>query len=254
MTGQRGFTLVELAIVILIMGLILGGLAMPLAVQRENARLEAAEAQADRIRDALMGFALVNGFLPCPATPSSNGLAAVAGGGCVRQHGFVPASTLGLNGTRNDDNLLLDPWASAFRYSVSASDVDGDGNWDFTAGGEMGDVTMASLAPELTVCTTAAGSTPTACADPASTLSATAPIIVYSLGKDWATSNGADQQENVGATVGGGPSGTTYRVAGDAVFVSRSRSVQAGNEYDDVVLWASPLHLYQTLVAGGQLP
>ena len=38
MKRQQGFTLVELAIVVLIMGLVLGGLAVPLATQRENAR------------------------------------------------------------------------------------------------------------------------------------------------------------------------------------------------------------------------
>lgn len=254
MHRQRGFTLVELSIVILIMGLILGGLAMPLSVQRENARLKEAAGQIADIKEALLGFALVNGFLPCPATPSSNGFAAPAAGACVRQHGFVPASTLGLSGTRNDDNLLLDPWASAVRYSVSAADVDGDGNWDFTSNGEMRDVAMANLAPDLSICRTAAGSTATACADAAATLSGTAPLVVYSLGKDWAVSNGADQQENQGANVGGGPSGTSYRVANDSVFVSRSRSTQAGNEYDDIVGWLSPLHLYQRLVAGGQLP
>ena len=254
MNHQSGFTLVELSIVILIMGLILGGIAMPLAVQRENARLKRADQQLAGIEEALIGFALVNGHLPCPATPASNGLAAPSGGGCNRQHGFVPASTLGLAGARNDDNLLLDPWASPVRYRVSAADVDADGNWDFTAVGEMRDVTIPALSPDLSICSTAAGASATACADPASTLSAQAPLVVYSLGKDWASSPGADQQENLGANVGGGPSGSSYRVAGDAVFVSRQRSEQAGNEYDDVVRWASPLSLYQRLLAGGQLP
>ena len=42
------------------------------------------------------------------------------------QHGFVPATTLGIAGPRNDDNLLLDAWSNPLRYSVTASDVDGD--------------------------------------------------------------------------------------------------------------------------------
>lgn len=254
MTRQNGFTLVELSIVILIMGLILGGLAMPLSVQRENARLKDAAEQLADVKDALSGFALANGYLPCPATPASNGTAASSGGSCTRQHGFVPASTLGLSGTRNDDNLLLDPWASPLRYSVSAADVDGDGNWDFVAPGEMRDVTVAALAPDLAVCRTAAGSSPGNCADAASTLTDTAPFVVLSLGKDWATSNGSDQQENVGASLGGGPSGSNYPIASDSVFVSRGRSLQSGNEYDDVVTWSSPLALYRDLVSGGQLP
>ena len=182
---------------------------MPLSVQRENARLKEAAQQLADVKDALSGFALANGYLPCPATPASNGTAASSGGSCTRQHGFVPASTLGLSGTRNDDNLLLDPWASPLRYSVSAADVDGDGNWDFVAPGEMRDVSVAALAPDLAVCRTAAGSSPANCADAASTLTDTAPFVVLSLGKDWATSSGSDQQENVGASLGGGQAAAT---------------------------------------------
>ena len=251
---HQGFSLVELSIVILIMGLLLGGLLLPLSVQRENARLEAAVAQVDDIEAAVFGFALANGHLPCPATPASLGEAASAGGGCASAHGFVPASTLGLPGTRNADNLLLDPWASPVRYSVSASDADGDGQWDFVVAGEMQDVSIPVLSPDLVVCRTAAGSSSTACADPASTLSASAPFVIYSIGKDWATSAGADQQENVGATLGGGPAGVSYAVAGDAVFVSRTSSIQSGNEFDDVLRWASPLTLYRELISGAQLP
>ena len=43
-------------------------------------------------------------------------------------------------------------------------------------------------------------------------------------------------------------------MASDVVFVTRERSVQAGNEYDDLISWPSALSLYQRLLAGGQLP
>lgn len=254
MYTQKGFTLVELSIVILIMGLILGGIAMPLSVQRENVRIREARDLLAHVEETIQGYALVNGFLPCPATPASNGLVAPAGGNCAVQHGFVPASTLGLSGSRNDDNLLLDPWASPIRYSVSASDVDGDGNWDFTTSGELRDVGMPNLAPDLSVCSTASGTTASACGTATTTLSSRAPMIVYSTGKDWASFGGADQLENAGATLGGGPSGTIYPIAADIVFVSRSRSEQNGNEFDDVLVWMSPLSLFYQLVNAGHLP
>lgn len=254
MHTEKGFTLVELSIVILIMGLILGGIAMPLSAQRESVRIREARDVLEYVEATLQGYALVNGSLPCPATPVSVGLAATAGGGCVVQHGFVPASTLGLPGSRNDDNLLLDPWGSPIRYSVSAADVDADGNWDFTTSGELRDVGMSDLAPDLSVCSTAAGTTASACGSAATTLSARAPMVVYSMGKDWTSFGGADQLENAGATLGGGPSGTNYPIAADLVFVSRSRSEQSGSEFDDVLVWMSPLSLYHELVNGGQLP
>ena len=254
MKQQSGFTLVELAIVILIMGLILGGLALPLSTQLENGRIQETRELLESAESAVFGFALVNGHLPCPATPGSNGLASTAGGGCTTQHGFVPATTLGLNGPRNDDNLLLDAWANPVRYSVSAADVDGDSDWDFTAPGEMQDVTMPLLTPDLVVCSSAGGSSPTSCANPATTLTSSAPLVVFSMGKDWASFGGPDQQENVGATLGGGPSGATYPVPADAVSVSRGPSDQPGVEYDDLVRWSSPAGLYHRLVSAGQLP
>jgi prepilin-type N-terminal cleavage/methylation domain-containing protein len=251
---QSGFSLVEMAIVILIMGLILGGLAMPLAVQRDSAHLREAQELLTSIEESIEGFALVNGHLPCPATPASGGAAAVSGGGCSVQHGFVPASTLGLTGSRNDDNLLLDPWSAPVRYSVSAADVDADGNWDFTAPGELKDVTMLNLLPDLVVCTTATGASATACASAATTLTAGAPMVLYSRGKNWAAGGSADENENAGASLGGGPSGISYLVASDNVFVNRRQSSQSGNAFDDVLVWTAPVSLYRQLVAGGQLP
>lgn len=251
---QRGFTLVELAIVILIMGLILGGLAMPLATQRENARLREAAEQLDDVSRAVEGFALVNGFLPCPATPSSSGTASGGSGTCTVQHGFVPATTLDLTGSRNGDNLLLDPWGSPLRYSVSASDTDADGQWDFVTPGEMRDVTMPNLSPELTVCSTSAGASSTACGSTNDTLSNQAPAVVVSLGRDWNSFSSADQLENVGANLGGGPSGGSYPVASDVVFVSRGLSNRPGAEFDDSVRWISANGLYRGMVAAGRLP
>jgi len=251
---QQGFSLVEVSIVILIMGLLLGGLMMPLSVQRENSRLKDGADQLATIQAAIEGYALVNGHLPCPATPGSAGVAAPAGGGCNTQHGFVPATTLDLNGQRNTDNLLLDPWGSAVRYSVSRNDSNTDGTWDFVTPGEMRVVTMPLLQPDLVVCSTAAGSSPTACSGNNETLSSSAPAVIYSLGKDWSSFSSTDQQENVGTTLGGGPSGTNYRVANDVVFVSRGSSRLAGSEFDDLVSWLSSNSLYGRLVDAGHLP
>lgn len=251
---QKGFTLLEMAVVLLIVGLLLGGLVMPLSTKVENERFAQSSRTIETVHEALVGFALANGALPCPATPASNGLAATAGGGCTRQHGFVPVVTLGLQGAQNTDRLLLDAWGSPIRYSVSNSDFDSDGNWDFIVPGEMRDVQIANLNPDLDVCSTAAGSSATACSGAATTVTATAPAVIYSLGPDFAAFTSADQVENVGANVGGGPSGVTYRVASDGVWVMRTRSEAAGAEFDDLIAWISPNSLYGRLLAAGQLP
>ena len=251
---QSGFTLLEMAIVLLIVGLLLGGLVMPLNTKVENERFAQTSRTIDEVHEALVGFALANGALPCPATPASNGLAATAGGACTRQHGFVPAVTLGLRGSQNADRLLLDAWGSPVRYSVSNADFDADGNWDFVVPGEMRNIQIANLTPDMDVCSTAAGRTATACSGAATTITASAPAVVYSLGADFAAFTSVDQLENVGATVGGGPSGSNYRVASDGVWVMRERSAAAGAEFDDLVVWMSPNSLYGRMLTAGQLP
>jgi prepilin-type N-terminal cleavage/methylation domain-containing protein len=251
---EQGFSLLELAIVLLIVGLLLGGLIMPLGSRVDQQRIESTRQQLEEVREALTGYALANDALPCPATPASNGQASTTATGCTRQHGFVPAATLGLPGGRNPDQLLLDAWGNPLRYSVSNSDADSDGNWDFVRPGEMRNVTLASLAPSLDVCSTAAGSTATACAGSATTVTASAPAVVLSLGKDSATLTSADELENVGTTLGGGPSGRNYPVASDEVFVSRSISTASGNGFDDLVTWVAPSTLYGQLVSAGRLP
>lgn len=251
---ERGFSLLELAIVLLVMGLLLGGLVMPLTARVDQQRFDATARQLEEIRAALGGWALAHDALPCPATPGSSGAAAPTASGCVAQHGFVPAVTLGLTGARNDDQLLLDAWGNPVRYSVSRADADGDGSWDFVVPGEMRNVTVGVLAPDLVVCNTAAGSSPNACAGSATTVVATAPAVLLSMGKDWANFASADQQENVGAMLGGGPSGRSYPVASDIVFVAHSQVQATGAEFDDIVTWVSPGALYGQLVAAGRLP
>ena len=166
----------------------------------------------------------------------------------------MPATTLDLAGQRNTDNLLLDPWGSPVRYSVTATDANTDGTWDFVTAGEMRTVGMPLLQPDLVICSTATGASATACASSNATLAAGATAVLYSLGKDWASFSSADQVENVGGNLGGGASGVNYRVANDVVFVTRGRSELAGSEFDDLVLWVSPVHLYGRLVRTGHLP
>lgn len=66
--NEVGFTLVELAMVLVILALLGGSMLVPLA-----SRIEARDRQAalERLRDiqqALAGFAIIHGRLPCPST------------------------------------------------------------------------------------------------------------------------------------------------------------------------------------------
>lgn len=64
MKNQRGFTLIEIMVVVIILGL-LAGLVLPRVLgQEEKARISAAKTQIRAIEGALDSFKLDNGFYP----------------------------------------------------------------------------------------------------------------------------------------------------------------------------------------------
>src|SRR5262252_4931577 len=116
---ERGFTLIELAVVLTIMGLALGGLANTDTEQSEQRSFEETRRRLEQARDLLLAFAVVNGRLPCPAryagaASHSQGMesfCAAAASPCpgtettaVQPHGycsnhfdgFIPAASVGV--------------------------------------------------------------------------------------------------------------------------------------------------------------
>jgi prepilin-type N-terminal cleavage/methylation domain-containing protein len=63
---ERGFTLVEIAVVVLVLGLLLASLLGPLSVRIEQQEIRKTSNQLEEIKEALYGYAMVNGALPCP--------------------------------------------------------------------------------------------------------------------------------------------------------------------------------------------
>ena len=150
MQHQNGFTLVEMAIVMLIVALLLGGLVPTLSSQIDQRHASETNKQLDEIKEALIGYAIINGRLPCPAsiTPTNSyGAEYPAGGGnCSNFYdGFVPAATLGLSGT-NSSGLVVDSWGNPIRYAVTKW----SGN-TFTTTNGMSGAGISNLFPDLLV-------------------------------------------------------------------------------------------------------
>lgn len=235
---SSGFTLVEMAIVMVIIALILGGLIGTMKQTTENSRRSETQLQLEEVIAALYGYAQANGRLPCPAIPASNGAEALTGGACTRAHGFVPSATLGLRGAVNSDGLLLDSWNNPLRYSVTTAN-----NNAFTTTGGMQTTTMATLAPNLRICREAT------CTN---VIAGTIPVVVLSMGKNWAEFTSADEVANGGeATLAGGPSGATYQTANNLDFVQAPYNQST---FDDMLSWISPPVLYTKMIAAGKLP
>ncbi len=120
-----GFTLVEMAVVLVIVGLLLGGLLMPLSAQIERQRIRATQDALDEIREALIGYAIIHGAFPCPTT---QGDPADANYGapdplCAAPvaEGYLPWKTLGVAETDAwgiKRSVAASPWIGYWRYRV----------------------------------------------------------------------------------------------------------------------------------------
>lgn len=230
-----GFTLTELAIVLLIAGLLLGGLLPVLSQQVEQRKMADTQQALNDIREALIGYALTRGsaskpYLPCPASNPDVGSEDRAGNGiCNLSIGWLPWKDLGLGAS--------DAWGNRYRYLAS------------------GNVTNSTNGIQLT--SSAYSSTlkvgPTQEATPCSTVLAdNLPVIVLSHGPNGygarntgggnnAAPRSADESNNAAASPACIVSGTP--IARDSP-----------GEFDDQVVWLPFSLLASRLIAAGRLP
>ena len=243
---QRGFSLIEMAIVLFIVTLLLGGLIPTISSQMEQQQRAETRKKLDEVQQALIGFAVIHGRLPCPAILASSGVESTVttgGGDCTDFfNGYVPAVTLGITPV-NNKGLLLDGWNNPIHYTVTNKDI-GIATDAFTSLNGMKTATLTSLAtasPLLVVCSSSSGITTTTCGTTAIKLSDSTPAIVYSLGKNGATvSTNPDELANTDGT----------NANGNIVFVSHDQT----STFDDLLVWISPNILINRMVTAGKLP
>ncbi len=247
MKRSCGFTLAELAIVMLIFSILLGGIFVSLSTQMDLRHISDTQKIMDQARDALIGFGVAHGYLPCPATATSNGAnsptgngteTARSGGNCTVFDGYVPAVTLSITPT-DAQGFLVDAYGTRIRYAITT-------DTQFTTtnvASQIKQVGIAAMNPNLAVCSTSTGITATDCSSASTRLTNSAVAVIYSLGK-----NGRSPTGGVGADESKNLDGNR-----SFVFHDMTDSGAANGEFDDLVTWLSPNILYNRLIAAGAI-
>jgi prepilin-type N-terminal cleavage/methylation domain-containing protein len=251
---NHAFTLIEIAVAILILTILASGLAMPVAAQLQLRRAEETRRLLDDARESLLGFAAANGRLPCPATETSRGEESFAPGGdgtngnCARFYdAFLPGATLGL-APLDGEGFVRDAWnteRSRIRYAVfgAGANVNGVVN-PFTRVNGLQAATLASLgdAPHfIFICSSNAGASGSGCGPAANQLTKRAAFVLLSVGPNGGASPAAGSDE-------------ARNQSGDPVFVYHEAMGSGNAAFDDVVQWV-PVHLVASrMLAAGRLP
>jgi prepilin-type N-terminal cleavage/methylation domain-containing protein len=231
---ERGFSLIEMAVVLFVITLLIGSLLVPLGTQVEQRQIGETEKALQEIREALLGFSVANGYLPCPDT-GTNGAenVTVATGLCTTitaniACGRVPHATLGVANS--------DVWGNRFTYCI---------NEQFARRAPAATFSLSTAGTDISICTTAACGT---------AISTSAVLAVVSHGKNGfgginlgtgaqnPAAPHADEQENYDNN--------------DRFIVWRTRTgtgATAG-EFDDIVVWLPRFTLFNRMVAAARLP
>ena len=211
-----GFSLLEMAIVLAIVGYLLASLIPSLSAHVDQQHRNDTIKQMNEIKEALYGYAMVNGRLPCPAKASIATNTANAGmADCTLLAGVIPWVTLGITET--------DAWGRRYTYSASSTFI--SGNFTLTSNGN------------LTIKSAATGGT---------NISTFIPAVFISHG-----SNGLGAYLPSGIAL---PTSSAPDEAANSSSSTNFVSHDFTTSFDDLVMWISPNILFNRMVTAGKLP
>lgn len=234
MKNQRGFTLIEMAIVLVIVTILIGGLAMPLSAQIQARRIAETRQTLQEAREAILGYAMThpaispatNRYLPCPDTDGDGHENRVSVTACAAYHGLLPWVDLGV--------APQDAWGNRLRYAVVNQFISESSGFS------------ASMPPPggfdpLRICTTHSCAVADIAAD-----------VVFVLVSHGPNGWGAQNMNNTPGIFQASPTGLDEikNLDTSSTYVSRSPYKAANNtaaerakEFDDLTVWVSQSQL-----------
>jgi prepilin-type N-terminal cleavage/methylation domain-containing protein len=135
---NKGFTLVEMAVVLVIGATLLTAGLKVLSAQLENANYTKTKNKLDVIKDALTTYLAANNHLPCPYSdftkiPGVENRVGAITTACTSTYGVVPYQTLQLA-----QEAALDGWENYISYQISTAPANAD--WSLTSNFKVGSV------------------------------------------------------------------------------------------------------------------
>jgi prepilin-type N-terminal cleavage/methylation domain-containing protein len=242
---QNGFTLIELAIVLVIVGVLIGSFIGTLGARIDTTRRAEAKADLEVIKTALLGYAFSSGgpYLPCPCTTDCALDAAKPGlenrednGSCTAGAavGYLPWGTLGLK--------PADSWNTLYRYWVDLGFSDD--------GSDAGSV--------IDLADTGSGQVRTRGPDGTTTplVASNVVAVVFTQGKNAFGGLSVDGKPRLAIPVGNVDEMNNSDA--NSEFISRPPTdvgaSTPGGEFDDIVFWISDYEIKARLVEAGVLP
>lgn len=236
----QGFTLIEVAMVLVIMGLLMISILPPLSRRTDQQRIAFTEQRLEEIKEALLGY-VVQGYaageephLPCPATDVSgieNRNGTLYCESYDNSDGYLPWATLGVEG--------YDGWGRPFRYRVDGYFSNGDGiypsalhNSNKPPGTSKTQINLKDRA----------GNTLNNKTDYNSNVVA----VIFSCGK-----NGKPDGNNASGTI------TTAICDNNTAGTTKNNYVQDAyvpEQFDDILIWISKYEFINALVRAGEWP
>ncbi|HTP62304.1 MAG TPA: type II secretion system protein [Burkholderiales bacterium] len=268
---KRGFSLIELAVVMAIVAFLLGGLTYTLSAQVDQRNFEETRRRLDQARELILAFAITNGRLPCPArsvataapvtVPGDEVLTTTGTVGCIGDavtdfyggtaggvtYGLLPARAIGYQQV-DASGFAVDAWGNRIRYAVSGAtpaNCAGTSTMPhFFSSTNLKQNGISCQPSDLLVCKSATGITATACGGATNQIMTQdlLAVIIFSTGKNGAgAAGGIDEAANLN---------------GDRIFVyhTPTPTTAANGEFDDQFTWITYGELYGKMIAAGVLP